>query len=698
MWITADWFVDHDLILVPLIAEVVDIHWIILFPLYNQRFKESDFDKIKDSNKRLRITFHYIKYRKRNPMNIGDYFLFNKLQKLENPDIVYIDIGVDNPWALPMFVRLPQKKTIVVLHQGVPHEGMKYRFISNMVRRIIFKRLKFVKMFSKSQASIFQKHYPHNIVFNSPLPLIGFGEATNNRPIGSPVRFLSFGTLNYTKNIDLLIDAACLLYERGIKDFRISINGACKDWSWYQQRIKYPSIFELDIRLINNSEIPNLFNGAHYLVQPYRVVSQSGPTKIAFFYNTPIIASDLEGFKDEIVPGVNGYLFKQGCVENLADLMQTLIDNHKSNYKLLTEKMKLYTTEHYSEDSFIKHYYNMINEVVQNEKIGNKPSAMRRWMQESRSVLFLRLCFVKLQGLLTETRYLANGQKYSNPRMIQTDLQIRVHAIEKGMSIGVLKEGFGNQKAIGIIEDLRVFLKKGGNRGYAEEACAVIHQYIKFKQGIGQYVDDVKSYYERFVKEFHIEQLEQGGIYSLKYDDIRKKATGELPEVISSRFAVRDFGNKPIDISLLRKALQIAEKSPSACNRQSWRIHVYQGEKMNKVFNLQGGGKSFASQMQAAILICGDLSSYYVSELNLPYVDGGLYGMNLMLSLHYYGIASIPLTMGLRQGQLKKFKCEMNIPKNEVPVLLIGVGSYKDEFRVAVSHRYSFTQYTKFEV
>lgn len=44
----------------------------------------------------------------------------------------------------------------------------------------------------------------------------------------------------------------------------------------------------------------------------------------------------------------------------------------------------------------------------------------------------------------------------------------------------------------------------------------------------------------------------------------------------------------------------------------------------------------------------------------------------------------------------KKIKQEMNIPGNEIPVLLIGVGTYKDDFKVAVSHRYSYKQYVKF--
>ena len=106
-----------------------------------------------------------------------------------------------------------------------------------------------------------------------------------------------FGTINYAKNIDLLIDAACVLYDKGYRNFRVSINGMCKDWSFYQTKNKISRAFDIDIRSIDNSEIANLFASADYFVQPYRVVSQSGPTKIAFNYNLPIIALNLRFFR-----------------------------------------------------------------------------------------------------------------------------------------------------------------------------------------------------------------------------------------------------------------------------------------------------------------------------------------------------------------------------------------------------------------
>lgn len=327
----------------------------------------------------------------------------------------------------------------------------------------------------------------------------------------------------------------------------------------------------------------------------------------------------------------------------------------------------------------------------------NRPFSLKEWLKNSMAILFLRLIMEKVQELGVESRYLANGNRYNDVRKMKTDLQIRVHAIEKGMSIGKLKEGFGNKKASDIINDLRGYIAIGGNMQFVVESCSVLRQYVKFKEAISQNVNDVKSKLDALMEDFHISPLDLGGVYRLKYKEIKQMANGKLPEVMASRYAVRDFDSTPIDMGQLRKAFQMAEKSPSACNRQSWRIHVYTNNKALKLFNLQGGGNSFASDMQVAILVCGDLTSYYLNELNLPYVDGSLYGMNLMLALHYCGLACIPLTMGHKVSYVKKIKREMRLPENEVPVLLIGVGSYKEEFRAAVSYRYPYTQYTTFE-
>ena len=45
-WVTADYFADCDIPLVPLIAKEYNIHWIILFSARGHRYKEEDYAEV----------------------------------------------------------------------------------------------------------------------------------------------------------------------------------------------------------------------------------------------------------------------------------------------------------------------------------------------------------------------------------------------------------------------------------------------------------------------------------------------------------------------------------------------------------------------------------------------------------------------------------------------------------------------------
>ncbi len=52
-------------------------------------------------------------------------------------------------------------------------------------------------------------------------------------------------------------------------------------------------------------------------------------------------------------------------------------------------------------------------------------------------------------------------------------------------------------------------------------------------------------------------------------------AASMLDELLSSRRSVRNYSEQSVSIADLHAAIAAAQLSPSACNRQPWRIHVY---------------------------------------------------------------------------------------------------------------------------
>ncbi len=303
-----------------------------------------------------------------------------------------------------------------------------------------------------------------------------------------------------------------------------------------------------------------------------------------------------------------------------------------------------------------------------------------------RETLYNHRLFVKNFGRL--------GMNKSEVKF-SSDLRIRVHAIEKGLSLPNPRVGFGEEKVKKILEMVRFYKQHFNNQQFLVEVKSILESYFSFQQSHGYKNKDLYSEYSMIFNQIpYVDKL--GGLECVSKKKIEQESLLGFESFVKSRYAVRDFSPEPIDIALIRNALKIAEKTPSACNRQPWRVYVFNGEKKNELLKWQHGSLGFFEEIDTAVLVCCDTQSYFMGEANLPYVDGGLYAMTLIYALHSQGLGTIPLTMGLMSSQLKQLYTKFGVKKSEVPILLIGVGNLKEEFKVALSHRYTFDTYTKF--
>lgn len=365
VWITSDCFVDcdFDINILNCILQQYDIDWYILLPTKDSRYKNYDFSQL-DELDGLRTFKFKFKHDNGSFMRVKDYWrLFGSIRK-EEYDIIYINCP-PTPLLLPFILVLDRNKTILTSHQGEVHRGFTHPWKHKLIRFFMYNKVKYINMFSESQSVLMAKHFPKANIFTVNLALKDFGkpqkETKKNENV---IEFLSFGTINYGKHIDLLIDAACNVYEKGVKNIRVKIYGQCDNWGFYQKRIRYPEIFDCKIALIDNNDIPDLFCSSHYFVQPYRIVTQSGPLKIAFNYNVPVICSNLPGFSDEVKNGVNGFLFETDDVLALEKKMIKAIKIvENGEYRMFCERMKNYTENNYSPICIGQRYIEMFNQL-----------------------------------------------------------------------------------------------------------------------------------------------------------------------------------------------------------------------------------------------------------------------------------------------------------------------------------------------
>lgn len=68
---------------------------------------------------------------------------------------------------------------------------------------------------------------------------------------------------------------------------------------------------------------------------------------------------------------------------------------------------------------------------------------------------------------------------------------IRTHALEKGMSIGKVRYGFGKVKARSLLRDLQLYLNLGGDKTFAVDSASVINKYIVYNKEGGADMTDI---------------------------------------------------------------------------------------------------------------------------------------------------------------------------------------------------------------
>lgn len=261
---------------------------------------------------------------------------------------------------------------------------------------------------------------------------------------------------------------------------------------------------------------------------------------------------------------------------------------------------------------------------------------------------------------------------------IMTQIMLAIHQLEKGMSFTKSARIFGEEKALSIIRNLRSFTKKCGNHHIVSLATNVLAAYLdnpnstQNKQSrtiIASYIEENKSLL---------------GLYTTGTKIVKEPQPFDeklIKEFFFSRNSVREFSDEPITDEEIVQVMEFASCTPTACNRQTSRVHVYRDKAlMNKLIENQLGNQNWCDNATAIFVITSNVSCFNSSYEHVQaFVDGGLYAMNFDWGLHLYHIASC-YKMYVRLADVdKEFHEISGIPENEFPIVLILAGHYKKE-------------------
>lgn len=290
--------------------------------------------------------------------------------------------------------------------------------------------------------------------------------------------------------------------------------------------------------------------------------------------------------------------------------------------------------------------------------------------------------------------------KYSDSQEVKSESNLigiivrRYHVIEKGLTMPQTRFGFGKQVLQDLVKDCLLYVSQfGTNEEQLAQAIAVIKEYKNFHETNkysldGDLLSDIEKIELLAVK---TDRLTTSHQKELKREEYFKFTTSNFQEFSMSRASVRDYCEEEVLIDDILQALEIAKTAPSACNRQSWRTYVFSdSSQIQSILNEQGGNRGFGHLTNKLIVVASSISGFSgVAERNQGFIDGGIYAMNLLYSLHYKQIAACILNCSNTIEKDKNLRKLCNIKDSEVFIALISCGIPPENFKAAASIRYS---------
>lgn len=262
------------------------------------------------------------------------------------------------------------------------------------------------------------------------------------------------------------------------------------------------------------------------------------------------------------------------------------------------------------------------------------------------------------------------------------------HIVEKGLALPAPRKGFGQPKIIDLIKRTKEYEGKYQVNSIGLMVRDTLREYLNFhKADLICFSQEFISKLNEFIDEEKISG--KGGVLNFKKSEVPGVEAKEFENFLKCRHSVRNFSSVPVDDELIFKAIDFSRNTPSVCNRQGWFVHYFNDKlKIKELLSFQNGNAGFTDSIDKLLIVTCTTKAFTRYEHNQLFIDGGLYSMNVMLSLHALGLGSCPLNTCMPWLAENRIKNRAGIDKDERLIMMIAVGNLLDEFSVAQSEKY----------
>ncbi|AJR09501.1 hypothetical protein C9J03_02405 [Photobacterium gaetbulicola] len=284
--------------------------------------------------------------------------------------------------------------------------------------------------------------------------------------------------------------------------------------------------------------------------------------------------------------------------------------------------------------------------------------------------------------------YSKSSVKNKDKKQLEAWILQDKHRIEKALSLPEPKTGFGQDVVPRLCENLKLWSSNYTKEDVYYFGIGALSAYVEFHRVKAIALSEKIQFSLREIDEqdFQNEKISAAGV--LPYPQINTDFSDFFDDFSKTRHSCRNFSNQLITHDDILEVINQSIRAPSVCNRQHWKVHIFSGDKKEKVLSFQNGNRGFNENIPYVALITSDLKAFYsANERNQAFTDGGIFAMNFIYSLHSKGISSCALNWCNSFVVEHKFKKESFIPLNEKVIVAIAFGYPKDDALYAKSPR-----------
>lgn len=282
--------------------------------------------------------------------------------------------------------------------------------------------------------------------------------------------------------------------------------------------------------------------------------------------------------------------------------------------------------------------------------------------------------------------------KIAKQKKLESMILVTVHSLEKGMGIKNTRKGYGQTKARKALSYMEEYLRKGyGDNSFAFlEGIKMLEIYIDYNNTVGIELPDISERLAHLKNEKVNQEasLLKCGFSYLAKDELISGDKMDFDSFISCRHSIRDFEDRVVDKELVLSAINMANKAPSACNRQPVKVYCTQTNDQAKLVDeLITGTTGFKDDVHNFMIVTADRAAFAGKEQFQWYVNGGIYLSYLTLALHSLGLGTCIMQWFPFYNTEKKLKQLIGASKSEAIIATVGFGYYKDNNKCICSQR-----------